>query len=240
VLRVRVRVACAILLFASCGKSNGLQPSDDGGGKTVPPAATCAGSPVTAMEANSVDSISENVDTTCVSVVGYLPWKSGAAGDACTSPTDCAPVCVPCPSGAKHTLASWCDHGHCAAAGDVACMVLGSPLKSCGTAGGTGGANPPSATCTGAPIMNTEAKSADSISENVDTTCASVAGTLPWKMGTMGSACATPTDCSPVCVPCPNGTHHTLASWCSHGQCAAPGDVACMIQGTPGFASCSP
>jgi hypothetical protein len=86
---------------------------------------------MTATEANSVDSVGENVDTTCASVVGYLPWRSGAAGDACMSPTDCAPVCVPCPNGTKHTLASWCNHGVCAAPGDVACMVAGSPLKSC-------------------------------------------------------------------------------------------------------------
>jgi hypothetical protein len=105
--------------------------------------------------------------------------------------------------------------------------------------GDAGNALPPAATCMGMPILDMEAKSVDSISENVDSTCASVMAYLPWKMGAAGSACATPTDCAPVCVPCPNGTHHTLASWCSHGQCAAPGDVACMIQGTPGFASCS-
>ena len=86
-----------------------------------------------ATEASSVDSISENVDTTCASVVGYLAWKSGAAGDACTTPLDCSPVCVPCPNGTHHTLASWCDHGVCAAPDDVACMVAGTPLKSCST-----------------------------------------------------------------------------------------------------------
>jgi hypothetical protein len=108
-----------------------------------------------------------------------------------------------------------------------------------GGAGGAGGSLPPAATCAGAPVMATEAKSVDSISENVDQTCASVAGDVPWKMGATGSACTTPNDCSPVCVPCPNGTHHSLATWCDHGTCAAPGDVACMVLGTPGLASCS-
>jgi hypothetical protein len=87
--------------------------------------------------------------------------------------------------------------------------------------------------------MVTEAKSLDSISENVDTTCASVVGYLAWKMGATGSACTSPTDCTPVCVPCPNGTHQSLATWCDHGLCAAPGDVACAIAGTPGLKSCS-
>jgi hypothetical protein len=118
------------LAVASCGKSDGLLPPNEGG--AVPPAATCTGTPVMATEANSVDSIGENVDTTCAAAVGVLPWKTGAAGDACAAPTDCAPVCVPCPSVAQHTLASWCDHGVCATTGAVACMVAGTPLKSCG------------------------------------------------------------------------------------------------------------
>lgn len=118
------------LAGAACGKSNGLLPPDDGG---VPPAATCSGSPETATGAKSVDSISEDVDTTCASVAGYLSWKMGATGSVCTDPVDCSPVCVPCPDGSHHTLASWCNGGTCAAPGDVACMVLGTPLKSCGT-----------------------------------------------------------------------------------------------------------
>jgi hypothetical protein len=118
-------------------------------------------------------------------------------------------------------------------------------VASCGKSNGLlppddgGSVLPPAATCTGAPLVDAEAMSADSISENVDATCASVAGYLPWKMLATGAACVSPNDCSPVCVPCPNGTHHTLASWCNHGQCAAPGDVACMIEGTTGFKSCS-
>jgi hypothetical protein len=117
------------LLAASCGKSDGLLPPNDAG---VPPAATCTGAPEMPTEANSVDSISENVDATCAAVAGYLPWKSGATGSACTDPVDCSPVCVPCPNGTHHTLASWCNHGACAAPGDVACMVAGTPsLKSC-------------------------------------------------------------------------------------------------------------
>jgi len=115
----------------SCGKDNGLVPGD-GGDAALPPAATCTGAPVAATESQSIDSISENVDSTCASVVGYLPWKTFVAGDACTTPTDCSPVCVPCPNGTYHTLASWCDHGKCAAAGDVACVIAGTPgLKSC-------------------------------------------------------------------------------------------------------------
>jgi hypothetical protein len=106
--------------------------------------------------------------------------------------------------------------------------------------GGAGGATlPAAATCTGPPVADTEAKAVDSISEDVDGTCASVAGFLPWKAGLPGSACSTPTDCAPVCVPCPNGTHHSLASWCSHGQCAGPDAVACVILGTPGLQGCS-
>src|SRR5262245_28323893 len=90
-------------LIAACGS--------DKKGVTPPPAAMCTGAPQTATEANSVASISENVDTTCVSVVGFETWKMGATGSACTDPLDCTPVCVPCPNGTHHTLASWCDYG---------------------------------------------------------------------------------------------------------------------------------
>jgi hypothetical protein len=92
----------------------------------------CADSPVSATEPNSVASISENVDTTCVAVIGSEPWKDFAAGSPCTDPLDCTPVCVPCPNGTHHTLATWCDQGHCAAPADVACMVAGTPgLAAC-------------------------------------------------------------------------------------------------------------
>jgi hypothetical protein len=106
-----------------------------------------------------------------------------------------------------------------------------------GTAGSSNGV-PPSATCTAGPVMSTEARSIDSIGENVDTTCVSVVGFLPWKMAATGATCTTPTDCSPVCVACPNGTHHALASWCNHGKCASPEAVSCVVLGTPLGAYC--
>jgi hypothetical protein len=93
--------------------------------------------------------------------------------------------------------------------------------------------------CAGAAETATESDSVASISENVDTTCASVVSYTTWKNGAVGSSCVQPLDCTPVCCPCPNGTHHTLAGWCNHGQCAAPGEVACMVQGTPGLVACS-
>src|SRR5215470_17856498 len=110
----------ASLSFVACGSS--------GSKATLPPTATCVDSPVSATEPNSVTSISENVDTTCASVVGFEPWKMGATGSACTDPLDCTPVCVPCPNGTHHTLATWCDQGHCASPADVACMIAGTPL----------------------------------------------------------------------------------------------------------------
>jgi len=118
------------LLGAACGKSNGLLPPNDA---AVPPSATCSGAPQASTEARSVDSISENVDSTCASVAGYLPWKNGATGSACTDPGDCTPVCVPCPNGTHHALSSWCNHGVCAGPEDVACVVAGTPglNKSC-------------------------------------------------------------------------------------------------------------
>jgi hypothetical protein len=112
-------------LVLSCGSSGGKAP--------LPPAALCTGAAETATEANSVASISENVDTTCASVVGSEHWKMGATGSPCTGPLDCTPVCCPCPNGTHHTLATWCNQGQCAAAADVACMIEGTPLASCGT-----------------------------------------------------------------------------------------------------------
>jgi hypothetical protein len=122
------------LLVASCGKSNGLLPPPDASGGTpfMPVAATCTGAAITVTESNSLDSIGENVDATCDSVSGFLAWKMGATGSACTNPIDCTPACVPCPSGARHTLAGWCNHGVCAGPADVACAIAGTPgLKSC-------------------------------------------------------------------------------------------------------------
>jgi hypothetical protein len=98
---------------------------------------------------------------------------------------------------------------------------------------------PLAATCTGQVLTATENSSVDSISENVDKTCVSVVDAVNWQYAVTGAACKTPADCTPVCVPCPNGTHHSLASWCNHGKCAAPAEVACMVAGTPGLASCS-
>jgi hypothetical protein len=136
---MRKLVACVVvwglgvaaLGVVSCGKTNGLLPPPDGAAG-VPPAATCTGTPVAATEAQSVDSVSEDVDATCESVAGFIDWKMGATGSACTGPSDCAPVCVPCPNGTHHSLASWCNHGDCAAPADVACMIAGTPsLASC-------------------------------------------------------------------------------------------------------------
>jgi hypothetical protein len=98
---------------------------------------------------------------------------------------------------------------------------------------------PVPAMCTGSAETATEVNSVASISENVDTTCASVVSDMAWNNGAIGSACTQPLDCTPVCCPCPNGTHHTLAAWCNQGHCAAPGDVACMIEGTADLAACS-
>jgi hypothetical protein len=98
---------------------------------------------------------------------------------------------------------------------------------------------PAAAMCTSASETATGTGTVASLSENVDATCASIVGYTTWKNGATGSACTGPLDCTPVCCPCPNGTHHTLAAWCDQGQCAAPADVACMVNGTPGLAACS-
>lgn len=204
-------------------------------GHCTPPAATCTASPVSVTEPKSFDSISENVDTTCASVAGYLNWKNGAVGSACTDPIDCSPVCCPCQNGTFHTLATWCNYGVCASPDETCCAIAGT-AQSCVTSPST---VPPAASCTATPITVTEPRSIDSISENVDTTCASVAGYLSWKNGATGSACTDPIDCSPVCCPCPNGTHHTLATWCNHGVCASPQEACCAISGTAGLQGCS-
>src|SRR4029079_17015754 len=112
-------------LMVACGSTGGKPP--------LPSAAMCTGPDQTATEANSVASVSENVDTTCASVVGFEHWKMGATGSACTDPLDCSPACCPCPNGTHHTLAAWCNQGQCAAPADVACMIEGTPLASCGT-----------------------------------------------------------------------------------------------------------
>jgi hypothetical protein len=95
------------------------------------------------------------------------------------------------------------------------------------------GGLPPAAMCTSTPVTATEANSVASLGENIDTTCASVVGIFAWKMHATGSACTSPLDCSPVCCPCPNGTQHTLAAWCDHGQCATGDRVSCMVLGSP-------
>jgi hypothetical protein len=115
--------------------------------------------------------------------------------------------------------------------------VAGAFLAACGS--NTDTALPSTVTCAGSAQTATEADSVASISEDVDNTCASVVSYTTWKNGASGSVCTQPLDCTPVCCPCPNGTHHTLAAWCNEGHCAAPGDVACMIEGTPGLVACS-
>jgi hypothetical protein len=125
-------IGLVLLVAASCGKSNGLLPPPDAGGPVaLPPAATCTGTPVAATAANPIDSVGEDLDATCAAAVGFLDWKMGATGSPCTAPSDCSPVCVLCPTGPNHTLAAWCDGGHCAAPSDIACAVAGTPLKSC-------------------------------------------------------------------------------------------------------------
>ena len=118
-------------------------------------------------------------------------------------------------------------------------FVGGLSIVACSADKGGNSPLPAAAMCTGAAQTATETNSVASISENVDTTCASVVGSETWKMGATGSTCTNPLDCTPVCCPCPNGTHHTLASWCNQGQCAPPADVSCMVQGTPGLPGCS-
>jgi hypothetical protein len=120
-------------------------------------------------------------------------------------------------------------------------VALSIALVACGstTPGSSdGGSLPAAATCSGAGIQVTEARSVTSLGENVDTTCASVVGFMTWKMGAAGSACVTPSDCTPVCCPCPNGTHHSLTAWCDHGLCATPDEVACVVKGTALGAYC--
>ncbi len=115
-------------------------------------------------------------------------------------------------------------------------ILVGASLLAAAACGGgtpsTGVALPAAETATGTDTVA-------SLSENVDTTCAALAGYTTWKNGATGAACTSPLDCTPVCCPCPNGTHHTLAAWCNQGRCAAPGDVACMIDGTANLAGCS-
>ena len=113
------------------GLSFGAGCSGTSSGGPLPPAATCDATPVSATAPNSVTSISENVDSTCASVVGKAPWKAGAPGAPCADGLDCAPVCVPCKNGTHHTLATWCNNGVCETPGHVACMVLGTTLQSC-------------------------------------------------------------------------------------------------------------
>jgi hypothetical protein len=126
----------ALLAGASCGKSDGLLPPPDSDAATdstgagLPPAALCTGAPVSTTEKASINSLGENVDLTCASVVGILNWRMGATGSSCTSPLDCTPVCCPCPNGTHHSLTAWCDHGLCAAPEAVACALLGTPVGS--------------------------------------------------------------------------------------------------------------
>lgn len=123
----RILGAGSLAFAVGCASS-----STGGSSGPPPPAATCNASPVLATGSNVVSAAGENVDTTCASVDGYFPWKSGAAGSACTDPLDCAPVCCPCANGTHHALATWCNAGTCAAPETVCCMVLGTPLKACG------------------------------------------------------------------------------------------------------------
>jgi hypothetical protein len=132
------RTALTMMFSAvtACG-SGGLGAGEAGAPTSidagVPPSSVCRSGPVTATETHSVDSIGENVDTTCASVAGKLAWKGGPPGSSCTDPIDCAPVCCACPTSAYHTFATWCDHGRCAAPESVCCMVLGTALgASCG------------------------------------------------------------------------------------------------------------
>jgi hypothetical protein len=87
---------------------------------------------VTPTQNGAIDAVGENLDTTCGSVAGDLPWKMGATGSPCMQPIDCSPACCPCSNGSYRVLASFCDHGACAAPDTVCCVVLGSTLKACG------------------------------------------------------------------------------------------------------------
>ncbi len=103
----------------------------------------------------------------------------------------------------------------------------------CGSTLDTGSEAPPAAaSCTATPTSVTEPDSVASDGENVDHTCAFVAGGVAWKTGTPGSACTTPLDCSPVCCTCSDPNYHALTSWCDHGVCAAAEATACMVLGT--------
>ena len=60
-------------------------------------------------------------------------WKSGAAGEPCAGPLDCAPVCCACASPERSALTSWCFDGVCATTDQVCCALAGTPTLSCGT-----------------------------------------------------------------------------------------------------------
>jgi hypothetical protein len=125
-LRAATFSSCLTLLAAACGSSSG-------GSVTLPPSATCTSDAGVAAQANSVDAVGENLDTTCGAVIGDLPWKMGATGSPCAQPIDCSPACCPCSNGTYRVLATVCDHGTCAAPAAVCCIVLGTPLKACGS-----------------------------------------------------------------------------------------------------------
>jgi hypothetical protein len=123
----------------------------------------------------------------------------------------------------------------------VCVLGIGVLAVSCGKDNGLlpydSSAAPVAARCTGAPVIETDAKAVIGISANADMTCESVDRFFPRNgEGLAGESCG----CRPDCAPCPNGTSYALVAWCNHGKCAAPGDVACMVAGTPALAGCSP
>jgi hypothetical protein len=106
--------------------------SGSGSTVTLPPSATCSTGPVTDTTGTSIDAAGENLDTTCGSLIGSIAWKMGAAGSPCKQPIDCSPACCACSNASFHVLASYCDHGTCAAPEGICCAVLGTAVKACG------------------------------------------------------------------------------------------------------------
>jgi hypothetical protein len=90
------------------------------------PSASCNASAVNATGHDTVDSLFGDVGSTCGWGTGDVTFGMAAAGDACTSPTDCSPVCCPCRNGAYHSIATWCNAGTCASPEETCCMILGS------------------------------------------------------------------------------------------------------------------
>ncbi len=91
---------------------------------------SCTSSPVAVTEPNSIASVSEN--GTCDGASSVVTWSNGAAGSACTDPTQCQPTCCACSTAGRSALTSWCNYGVCASPAEICCALAGTQTKSCG------------------------------------------------------------------------------------------------------------